>query len=80
MRLLLRNLETGHYYAGLDVWTHDPKKALDLQSTERATAVFDRDGLVFAEIVLFKEERKEPRSRRSRSRAPLALGDLVPSA
>jgi hypothetical protein len=36
MRVLLRNTQTGLFYAGPDQWTQERSEALDFEATDRA--------------------------------------------
>jgi hypothetical protein len=36
MKVLLRNVQTGLFYAGLEQWTEDPKQAADFERPDLA--------------------------------------------
>ena len=41
MRTLLRNTATGLYFQGPDMWTSDPKQALDFKLIDRALSFIE---------------------------------------
>jgi len=52
MKVLLRNIVTGHYYQGPSHWTPDPEAALDLKQTSKAVQLVFDSHLESVEVVL----------------------------
>ncbi len=51
MRVLVRDFETGFYYAGPQHWVPDPSRAVDFKEVERATR-FEQRAQFQTEVVL----------------------------
>ncbi len=56
MKVLLRNLETGLFYAGPDRWTKDYSEALDFQQTELAIDRVSEARLPGMEVLIHFED------------------------
>src|SRR5271163_3869143 len=52
MKVLLRNIVTGHYYQGPNQWTPDVAAALDLKQTSKAVQLAFETHLDNVEVVL----------------------------
>jgi hypothetical protein len=56
MRVLLRHLQNGHFYAGASRWTEDPATALDFQETDRAMDAVWNEKISGVEILMHFED------------------------
>lgn len=52
MRVLLRNADSGLFYAGSAEWTSDPADALDFEETDRALDAVCNDKLSGVQILM----------------------------
>ncbi len=52
MRVLLRNTDTGLYYAGPGQWSERTWDAFDFERVERAAQIYALEDVAYAQIVL----------------------------
>lgn len=62
MRVLLKNKETNHYYAGPNEWTSDVSRAHDFEMVTQAAKMYEVEQVAFAEIVVEGTLRTSPTS------------------
>jgi hypothetical protein len=56
MKVLLRNLESGLFYAGSDQWTEEHSEAMDFERPDVALDCVGQAKLVKVEVVMHFEE------------------------
>ena len=52
MKVLLRNTQTGLFYAGPDQWTQERSEALDFEATDRALDIVSEAKLKAMEVLM----------------------------
>jgi hypothetical protein len=55
MRVFLRSIRTGLYYAGHGGWSREQEVAVDFEEVDRAAEVWEEDHLGDVEVVLTSE-------------------------